>query len=257
MPPPKVYVVSWCRSMDQLYGASLVFKTLRTGFPTAEVIVIENASPPELRAPILQAAKAVECEVVQLETEALHSTLIKQVVMAASEPVVFIDPDVVFWQAVQDWTFGPALMAGRYLPDFDDPYSNTRTLSRLHTAHLWFPDPVTLRARMEEIRQQRWEVGDFFEPSMRPPGWWRWDTAAVLFHALRAEASRFGDRELDAYDHLFCGSHLNMVLPAMGEAGAPLEACTPCAPDQPAIRGVWREQELFFASRPWMDQGRP
>lgn len=250
---PKVFIVTWCREAELLYGSLLIFKTLRTGFPTAEVVVIENASPPELRGPIYDAAEAAGCVVQQLEQEKPHWAIVEEVATAHEGPTVILDSDLVFWTKVEDWTFGDALMAGRYLPEFADPFSDTLTFSRLHSSHLWFPRPEALREKLAYWRKWRPQAGSLFKPHMAPPGWWRWDTASALFHALGEDAHRFTEAELDAYDHLFCGSHLPLVLPRMGQHWGKLmsDLHQTAQTDLASIRGVWRMQEEFFGSRPW------
>jgi SAM-dependent methyltransferase len=253
--PPTVYIITWCRSEELLYGSTLTFKTLRTGFPDSEVVVIENASPPELRAQIVAAAEAVGCSVRLNDNEKPHWAHLEELTLAADGPTVFLDPDLVFWERIDHWTFGDALMAGRYLPEFADPFSDTLTLSRLHTSHLWFPDPARLRQRIADIQRTHFQAGSLFESKMLPPGWWRWDTAAVLFHALGGGAARFTESELDAYDHLFCGSHLPMVASRLGPwGGLMIESHQRAQTDLPSIKGIWRQQEAFFSSRPWSGQ---
>ena len=217
---PKVYIVTWCRSAELLYGSTLTFETLRVGFPDAEVTVVENASHPDLRPPIHAAARAAGCEILQLEEQQHHWALIEGLVLGETQPTVLLDPDIVMWEKASDWDFGDKLMIGRHLPEFADPYTDTLTLPRLHTSHLWFPDPVELKARIAAIQQRRFEAGSLFQPRMAPPGWWRWDTAAALYHALGEAAASFSEAQLDAYDHLFCGSHLDLVAPKMGAWGA-------------------------------------
>lgn len=250
---PKVFIVTWCREAELLYGSLLIFKTLRTGFPTAEVTVIENASPPELRPPIYEAAAAAGCAVRQLEEERPHWSLVEEIATTHDQPTVVLDSDLAFWESVEDWTFGEALMAGRYLPEFADPFTDTLTMARLHSSHLWFPRPDALRARLAALARFRTQSGSLFQPRMMPPGWWRWDTASALFHALGEEAVRFGEPHLDAYDHLFCGSHLPLVLPRLGErwGGLMSELHLRSQTDLPSLKGVWRLQEQFFSSRPW------
>ena len=252
---PKVYIVTWCRSEALLYGSTLTFQTLRVGFPDAEVTVIDNASAPEVRAPIHAAARAAGCEVLQLEETQHHWSLIEGLVLGENRPTVLLDPDIALWEKVSDWDFGDALMAGRYLPEFADPYSDTLTLPRLHTSHLWFPRPAELKARIASILARRFEAGSLFQPRMMAPGWWRWDTAAALFHALGGEASRFSKAQLDAYDHLFCGSHLDLVVHNLGAWGALMsDSHQRAQTDLVSIKGIWRQQQQFFESRPWSGQ---
>ena len=251
--PPKVYITTWCRSEELLYGSTLVFDSLRTGFPDSDVVVVENASPRALRPPIEEAAARTGCAFFQLEEEESHWSLIESYVLGAEGPIVVVDPDVVFWERIDGWDFGGALMAGRLLPDFADAYSRTFTLSRLHTSHLRFPNPQALRARIGAILKARFEAGSLFEPKMLPPGWWRWDTAAPLYHALGEEAVAFTEAQLDGYDHLFCGSHLPLVLPSMDPASGALmsDAHARAKTDAASLKGIWRPQRDYFASRPW------
>ncbi len=44
---PHVYILTWCKSLESLYGSLLVFQTLRVGFPTAPVYVFDNGSLPK------------------------------------------------------------------------------------------------------------------------------------------------------------------------------------------------------------------
>ena len=54
-----VYILTWCDRLENLYGTTLVFKTLRVGFPTAEIHVVDNASLPAVRPLLRQYAQ--EC----------------------------------------------------------------------------------------------------------------------------------------------------------------------------------------------------
>ncbi len=40
----KVFILIWCNNLANANNALLTFRTLRTGFPTAEVVVYDNAS---------------------------------------------------------------------------------------------------------------------------------------------------------------------------------------------------------------------
>lgn len=251
--PPKVYIITWCRTPVQLYGSTLVFESVRTGFPDSEIVVVENASPPPLRAPIIEAARAADCTLDLMDEEDRHWALLEKITLQAEGPIVFLDPDIVLWERIDRWQFGDALMAGRVLPEFDDPFTGTLTLPRIHTSHLWFPDPKALQARIAVIQRKYYQVGSLFEPRMQPPGWWRWDAAATLYNALGAEAVGFTEAQLDGYDHLFCGSHLAMVASKLGDAwGGMMSASHQQAQsDWRSLKGIWREQEKFFTSRPW------
>ena len=54
-----VYILTWCDRIENLYGTTMVFNTLRVGFPTAEIHVVDNASIPGVRPVLRQYAQ--EC----------------------------------------------------------------------------------------------------------------------------------------------------------------------------------------------------
>lgn len=250
---PHVHIVTWCRAPQLLYGSLLTFASLRIGFPDAQVTVIENATPAELRRPILDAAQQVGARVVQLEQERPHWSLIEGVVMHATAPVVFLDPDLIFWRRADLALPENALMAGRLLPGFMDDYADAHTMARLHSSYLCFPDPSALQERYRQIQMQRPESGSLFEPRMMPgaDGWRRWDTAASLHHALGEASAPFSEAQLDTYDHLFCGSHLPLVADRLDAQGRDLLAKghAQAINDPMALRGSWRAQEAYFQSR--------
>ncbi len=214
--PPNVFIITWCGDERDLYGSTLVFKTLRVGFPDAKVTVVDNGTPAHIRPAIVQAAEAAGCE-VRLEEQALpHWRLLERLCLSADEPCVFVDPDIAFWERVQDWDFGPALLAGRLMPAMYPV--GRRVLPRLHTSLLWVPRPRELRARIVEIQAKFPLYGSLFEQKMAPPGRLFWDTASFLYLALDdEEAVAFSDAQLDAYDHIFFGSHLEFLRPLVDE----------------------------------------
>ncbi len=56
---PTVTILTYCAHPSLAYGTLLVFKNLRTGFPTARVEVYENGSHPEVREHIVRASADV------------------------------------------------------------------------------------------------------------------------------------------------------------------------------------------------------
>lgn len=44
-----VFIVTHARDLAALFGTTLVFGSLRKGFPTAEVIVLDNDSVPDVK----------------------------------------------------------------------------------------------------------------------------------------------------------------------------------------------------------------
>jgi hypothetical protein len=216
-----VYILTFCRKADLLHGSTMIFKSLRTGFPTAEITVVDNNSLPDVQQTIGTLATQTGCEYQQLDAHTAISppSFLRQTIEHASaDAIVFLDPDVVFWEAVESWRFA-GLLAGRLIPKFFDPYTGCITMPRLHPSFLWVPDVEALRTRLAEIKHTRMDFHPFL-PYMfaSGPDWYRFDTAAALYAAAPAEMVAFGARELNAYDHLFCGSHVDLVLGTLDDA---------------------------------------
>jgi hypothetical protein len=64
-----VYVLTRCRRMDRFFATALVFKTLRTGFPTFTVHVVDNASLQEARPALHQLARDCGASFLQIERD--------------------------------------------------------------------------------------------------------------------------------------------------------------------------------------------
>jgi hypothetical protein len=250
----QLYVLTFCRKIDLLHGSTLIFKTIRTGFPTARVTVVDNNSLPAARSTLQALAAGADCEYRQLSAESSISpqAFLRQTIeSAAADTIVFLDPDIVFWETVEDWRFD-GLLAGRLIPKFADPYSGCITMPRLHPSFLWVPDVHRLRARLAELKHARMDFHPFL-PYMFPSGgrWYRFDTAAALYAAAPAEMVAYGERELNAYDHLFCGSHVDLVLGALH--GADREAVERmhrhAQHDHTGLKGIWRAQQAYWEAR--------
>ena len=250
----QLYILTFCRRIDLLHGSTLIFKTLRTGFPTAQVTVVDNDSLPDAQVALRTLAAETGCEYRQLDADTAISpqAFLRQTIEHAyADTIVFLDPDVVFWEPVESWRFD-ALMAGRLIPKFDDPYSGCITMPRLHPSFLWIPDVQQLRTRIADLKRTRMDFHPFL-PYMFPSDgkWYRFDTAAALYAAAPAEMIAFGERELNAYDHLFCGSHVDLVLSALH--GADREAVErmhhQAQHDHTGLKGIWRAQQAYWEAR--------
>lgn len=207
-----VYILTWCDRVENLYGTTLTFKTLRTGFPTAKIHVVDNASIPDVRPLLKQHAAECNAEFTQLERGIAHHEFINQTLNEQLEgSAIFVDPDICFWENVEGWSFD-RLMAGRLIPKYNCQFSGCLTHPRLHTSFLWVADVDALRLHLKNLRSEYIEFVPF-RPVMFKANdiWQRFDTGAVLYAALSAQMYTFTERELQAYDHLFCGTHLQMI----------------------------------------------
>ena len=232
--PPTVIILTFCDHPALAYGAMLVFKTLRVGFPTATVLVLDNGSHPDVRPKIEKAATAAECTFVATErhpfVDHYRWALLEQM---AAESIVLLDPDVVFWRSVEDWRF-TGLMAGRLIPDLLN--CGVRSMARLHPSLLWVPSVSLFRSRVNAVGQR--SNGSVF-----------WDTLSEAYHAHREDCQVFSPEQMDCYDHLFYGSHFPAISPGLRDSGLTHRAHVAAASgNYEELRGLWRKQEEYFRS---------
>jgi hypothetical protein len=248
----RVHVLTYCDQIEQLYGNLLIFKTIRVGFPDSEIYVVDNASVPAARVEISQQANACGARLIQIEKRISHEMYFNTaLLMQPPKSAVFLDPDICFWERVDGWNFD-ALMAGRLIPQFRCEYTGCVTHPRLHTSFLWIPDVPALVTALRSLCSKYREYAPF-RPLMFPDKgqWHRLDTGASEYAALRDNTYAFQEKELDAYDHLFCGTHAWKVGPTLShEHRIRFENLHQAVQhDHRALRGSWREQEEYFRSR--------
>lgn len=212
-----------------------MFETLRVGFPTYNVIVVDNGSHPDVVPHIETAAKQVGAAFSAVERHSFikhyHWMLCEQ---DALDSVILLDPDVVFWENVENWKFDKVI-AGRLIPDLTT--GGVTSLSRLHPSHVWIPSLKRLRALgiSVELKQE----GDKF-----------WDTLATIYQEHPDECQPFTEQQLDCYDHLFYGSHFPAIEPRLQDDNLTYESHRRAAAgDIESLRGIWREQEKYFQAQ--------
>ena len=245
-----VYILTWCDRVENLYGTTLIFKTLRVGFPTAEIHVVDNASRPDVRHIISQHATECGARFTQLEEGITHHDFIQNILITQAEgTAIFLDPDICLWENVETWSFDK-LMAGRLIPQFKCPISDCVTHPRLHTSFLWIPDVGSLLDSVRTLRTQYFELHPF-RPIMYKTGvWQRFDTTGALYNAMPEQMYAFTEKELNAYEHLFCGTHLELATAKLKlpHANMFIELHNQAQTDYKQVKGAWRMQEDFFNS---------
>jgi len=243
---PTVFILTYCEHPALLYGATLVFKTLRVGYPTARVIVVDNGSHNEVRETIRSEAESAGCEFYQTERRPFidhYNWLIHK--QDEFDAIVFVDPDVVFWECVEKWQF-TGLMAGRKIPDLLN-YGVT-SMARLHPSHLWIP---SIKALREEIQSRPVNGLNLMSQFAAPitGKLYFWDTLSALYQMLFDKCQIFGENELNAYDHLFYGSHLPVIQPALSDDDLTITAHQMAAMGRiNELKGLWRKQDEYFMS---------
>ena len=211
-----LFILTWCQDEETLYGNLLTAQTLRIGFPTANVTVVDNASIPSAREKIKQTYEREGCKFIQLDTEIPHHQFIGDVIAHyPGDNVAFLDPDLVFWGNMEELDY-PGLLNGRLIPNFYDNFTRTKTVERLHTSLIVIPDLATLRAYLQKTRMHHFEAAYVAPTMIKMDGvWYRWDTMATMYGELKDFCHVFGE-ELDMYDHLFCGSNFHFIKHKIG-----------------------------------------
>lgn len=248
-----VYIITYCSEPDYLQGTTLTFKTLRKGFPTSRIHVIDNASIEGSRRYIQQCAESVHATYYQLQQELNHEDIIQELVLHIWEgQCILIDPDMCFWQNCEHWQFN-ALIAGRLIPRFHDDYTRCITEPRLHTSFWWVNDAEKLRQAIKDICERYFDFKPFLPYMYRNENnqWIRFDTGASLYTALLNEMQAFTHLELEAYDHLFSGTNYKEIADKLNEITRDefMNTHKQSMSDYRNIQGIWKRQEEYFKEK--------
>jgi hypothetical protein len=251
----QVRIITCCPEQAALYANLLVFRSLRVGFPTAHVVVTDNGSRPWARVRIMEAAQQCGAEMRVTERRP-YGDLIAQLFSEApdAEPLALVDPDICFWENVEQWRFAPTiLLAGRLIPAHRCDVEQCVIHRRFHTSFLWMPDPRLLRLAWPAVtdphgwRQVRWSdaAGEKH----------LWDNGTALYAGLEPAARQaFDEAQLDSYEHLFGGTEAARFLPLVGDDFQPHcrrlhDAAREGQSLPTSLRGAWRIQDRYFAAR--------
>jgi hypothetical protein len=251
-----VFILTFCCDLKAFYGASLIFKTLRVGFPNARVKVVDNNSLPEAQDQIEILCRDNECEFKKLAGPGIHhyefidSTIYEQAKAPSSDgPIVFLDPDICLWQSIENFSFD-GLIAGKKIGKFYDFITNTITMPRIHTSFLWVNNARTLFQEILRIKAKRFDFSPFRSFSFKMADtWYRYDTGANLYAALPGRHSFFSESHFEYYDHIFAGSHLDWIFNFYNDECKEMMTRThnwAKTKNITALKGIWREQEKIF-----------
>jgi hypothetical protein len=253
---PLVTILTFCAHPALAYGTLLIFKSVRVGFPNARIEVFDNGSHPDVLPDIERAAAEVGAS-FEAMTPRHYVDHYRWLLLGREHdrrPLVIVDPDVIFWERVEHWQFGDAVMAGRLMKL--NSHGNFFNQPRLHPSLLWIPDVARLRVavRRREIwyRFQTGKPWDCVRQCVEREGERLFcsDTMAQLYQALSDECAPFRDEHLDCYDHLFFGSHLPVLDHCQGPNFDVMREGHRAAAtgDLASIRGIWRRQEEYFSA---------
>lgn len=248
----KLFILTQVRYLDLLYGSTLIFNTVRVGWPNAEIEVWDNGSIYEALPSLAEFARKIGAEFVSLTKPVSHHAFLAQMLESSqADPIVFCDPDLVFWGNFERYSF-TGLFAGRLLPTFFEAQTGAITHMRLHTSHLIIPNVSLLKESIASL-PALWRKYGAAAPSVgfKDQRLHHWDTGALLYEYFRDRCEPFQEAHLNTYDHLFCGTHLDLVQEIVDPVGLALLHRTHALAqmDKAKLRGIWREQEAYFQTR--------
>lgn len=213
-----VFLLATVRNPALLEAALLVFKTIRTGFPTSNIHVTGNGLEVFFEQEVGHACTRIGATFANNRRTA-HDEWIERLIMAGNGPMWICDTDVVFFGKVEGWFLdqwhGP-MLAGRFEPEFEEEWTQTRHVARLHTSLMWLNIPCVRQAmrnwmgrfpniwhtaQMNLIRQQ------FIPVAGQQPLFY--DTCAGLYHAVGGH--KFMDEQNAAFEHLHCATYSDVV----------------------------------------------
>lgn len=227
---PTCHVLCTVRKDALLEGALLVFRSVRIGFPAANICVYGNGLLPKHERIIAAKAQDVGATFQNL-LPTQHDLWINDLIARGTEPFWICDTDVVFWSAVDEFHNGQ-VFAGRLEPAFHEEYTRCDHPARLHTSLMWI-DPSAVRCAMrvwmcklpELWRRQAqfpFILQHFIPRHHEAPLFY--DTMAGLYQA--GFGTPFTDEQNKAFEHLHCSSYADEVaertslkeMPAMHQA---------------------------------------
>ena len=252
----KVHLLATCRKPELFRATTLVFDTIRVGFPDAEIFVWNSGLPLDLRLKLADKVGKIGANLVHLASPTIHHEWIESLVLTSEEPFFICDTDMIFWKCFRTGTGpdGPGHLMGRLIPQFFDEFTNCVTRSRLHTSLLYI-DPVEVRAAMERYFSQFPETPfnprpNLFYPSFHPLNQegklqnFFFDTCSQLFHAIGG--TPFTEEQLDCYDHLHCGTISDLVAPHL-TLGRDMGKKHQLIFNNPRIaKGIWKDQDEYY-----------
>lgn len=246
----RVYILATCRKPELWPGTALVFRTLRTGFPTAEIVVHGNGLGPRAER-MRELCASVGAHYLNV-LPTVHDLWVDMLLQDERQPFWICDTDVVFWSAVEGWRFRTAL-SGVQQPEFFERFTGTNYRERLHTC-LMRLDPVRFREECHEYlaRFPRMPFApriDFVRQQWQPERHgdrmvtYFADTLAVAWHALGGSA--FSEEQMDAFDHVSCATYADLIAGSYPDTNM-LAAHAAIYENPELARGLWRQQMDYW-----------
>lgn len=257
----RVHLLATVRRAELLSAALLVFRTIRVGFPTADICVWGNGLLVNHAAALEKSAGDVGGTFTNLP-RTVHDRWLEHIVLHEDEPLWICDTDVVFWDKVEDWfatTVADPLkycsLSGRLEPSYFEQWTFSMSVERLHTC-LMYVNPRNLRLEIGRVvdsvpkpfgaTAHHALIRQHFIPRRGAMPMF-YDTTAGLWQA--GIGMPFNDRMNEAFDHLHGGTFVDLIAPHL-TGGAGLAHCHVAVYENlEAARGMYARQKQWYAAR--------
>lgn len=262
-----VHVLCTVRKEELLPAATMVFPTLRTGFPTAEITVwwngpLDNNS--KERTAVYHAVAEALLHPRSIggphwwDFPTTHHAWIAHLIARESEPFWICDTDVCFWDDFEQFDFSSVSLAGRYTPQFRCRFVNGITLPRLHTCLLRI-DPVKVKSSIAEYVKQFPDIYCSPKPTLTDLVFPRYtphrlnstrrtffnDTCSLLYAAIGGQS--FTEEQNKCFGHLQFGTLGDRVAEAYPGANI-LQSQFAAFEDTELLRDRWKSDQAWYAA---------
>ncbi len=256
MKPEPVFVLCSCRNEELWPLSTLFLKTIRIGFPNAQINVVNNCLSRERSNDLEHLTRDIGGKLSLCIYPMVHHQWIATRISLSAIPFWICDTDVVFHGKIEgSKPSTDAAIWAQTSPKFVCPYTGFKTHSRPHTA-LMRIDPKKLLSDYEVFHLKLpvtpfgfdgAHLGQLISPSLETHDGQLYfhDTMSRLGSAIGFEP--FSEPVNDLYAHLNCGTYSDLVDPTGGFTRRNRERAS--NPD--STRGLWREQRAYFESRSW------
>lgn len=255
---PAIHILVTIRKPELRDAALLVFRTLRVGFPGSPVLVWGNGLTPAQQQDVATVSRDLaRAHFITNLPLTSHDAWIEQLINTQTDGFWICDTDMVFFEPV---TLPVAVkgFVGRYEPEFDEEWTGTRHVDRLHTC-LMFINPTALRQGIRHWQARipsPWRdsaqfplVRQHFIPVRAAlnaqPETLFYDTMAGLWHA--GLGTPFTPEQDAAFEHLCCGTYADLVdAPSLANLRA-VHQSVYSNPER--ARGLKQAQDTYYQER--------
>lgn len=247
----KVVILARWNEVDDIFGSTAVFDTLRVGFPNADVEIYHSGN---IR--IINEASLVKGAVLTyINNNFRHDEWIQWVVNEEQGEIVFVDTDMIFYTEVERMIAQyPAAISGRLVPAYYNEVVRADEVERFHTSLLHIKSCADLKLYIKQAAENRhnYPFNPFapfqFKIAEKP---FFFDTCANLYHTLPYHLKHaFTNELLNCYTHLVSGTMLKHVSSRMKDGERFKKLHLIAKEDKDSVKYLWREQSLYYKEHP-------